>query len=428
MEEKRKQKEKKVITLDNIEVVRGAVGFNRGVHRWEFIWKHDPYWSGKGDAVGICTRDSGTLGPQAFPCIGEDQYSWGIHCDGSVVHKGDVIGAVSELEKKHILKSSSSKEKKDINVVWCKDCVVTCVLDCEQHTFSIEINGKLVKDAVVKNLPSGVKFFPLISTCPAPAEEEDENDDEEMDNNDAEILELKEKKTDSSFPLISIVREKKREKDVSKEEEKEEEEIVEKKPLTPPKEIFGWQWKRTDKTRWTFFEEEVEINIEKEYKKHASAWHYVYNWDHKGWSELAEGEKEWRLSINHSNPQQGNVYKSGHGFYYLIRRLNSGYEPSRDGEARWMYESERGWEVYNQTKSDEIEDAWQNEKKSVTIVENERTVHVDLKHLQQFQEGADNSKAERVRRQQLSQGYKSYVASTHSDVLTSVLASWCERD
>ena len=197
LEEKRKQKEKKVITLDNIEVVRGAVGFNRGVHRWEFIWKHDPYWSGKGDAVGICTRDSGTLGPQAFPCIGEDQYSWGIHCDGSVVHKGDVISAVSELEKKHVLKSSSSKEKKDINVVWCKDCVVTCVLDCEQHTFSIEINRKLVKDAVVKNLPSGVKFFPLISTCPAPAEEEDENDDEEMDNNDAEILELKEKKTES---------------------------------------------------------------------------------------------------------------------------------------------------------------------------------------------------------------------------------------
>ena len=52
---KRKKEEKKPVVLDNIEVVRGAVGFDRGVHRWEFMWKHDPYWNGKGDAVGICT-------------------------------------------------------------------------------------------------------------------------------------------------------------------------------------------------------------------------------------------------------------------------------------------------------------------------------------------------------------------------------------
>ena len=129
-----------------------------------------------------------------------------------------------------------------------------------------------------------------------------------------------------------------------------------------------------------------------------------YNWDHKGWSELPEGEKEWRLSINHSNPQQGNVYKGGQAFYYSIRRLSSGYEPSREGEARWMYESDKGWEVYDQAHSDEIEDAWQNKKKSVTIITESRTVHVDLKHLQQFQDGADNTKAERVRRQQLSKG------------------------
>ena len=137
------------------------------------------------------------------------------------MHKASVVGTISE--RNHVLKdaSSSFKEKKDVNVVWCKDCVVTCVLDCDQHTFSIEVDGKLVKDAVVKNLPSGVKFFPLISTCPAPEEEEDENDD--MDDNDAEILELK-KKTKASFPLISIVREKKEEvetKEVSKEEEEE---------------------------------------------------------------------------------------------------------------------------------------------------------------------------------------------------------------
>ena len=178
------------------------------------------------------------------------------------MHKASVVGTISE--RNHILKdaSSSSKEKKDTNVVWCKDCVVTCVLDCDQHTFSIEVDGKLVKDAVVKNLPSGVKFFPLISTCPAPEEEEDENDD--MDDTDAEILELK-KKTKASFPLISIVREKKKEVVETKEVSKEEEEEIEKKPATPPKEVFGWQWKRTDKTRWHFFEEEVEKDIENEY-------------------------------------------------------------------------------------------------------------------------------------------------------------------
>ncbi len=69
-----------------------------------------------------------------------------------------------------------------------------------------------------------------------------------------------------------------------------------------------------------------------------------------------------------------------------------------------MYESDKGWEVYDQAHSDEIEDAWQNKKKSVTIMTESRTVHVDLKHLQQFQDGADNTKAERVRRQQLSKG------------------------
>ena len=162
------------------------------------------------------------------------------------------------------------------------------------------------------------------------------------------------KKTKSSFPLISIVREKKKEVVETKEVSKEEEEEIEKKPATPPKEVFGWQWKRTDKTRWHFFEEEVEKDIENEYKKHASGWHYKYNWPHKGWSELPEDEKDWRLSINHSNPQQGNVYKTGHAFYYMIRRLNSGYEPSREGEARWMYESDKGWEVYDQAHSDEI--------------------------------------------------------------------------
>ena len=136
------------------------------------------------------------------------------------MHKASVVGTISE--RNHVLKdTSSSKEKKDTNGVWCKDCVVSCILDCDQHTFSIEVDGKLVKDAVVKNLPSGVKFFPLISTCPAPEEEEDENDD--MDDNDAEILELK-KKTKASFPLISIVREKKEvveTKEVSKKEEEE---------------------------------------------------------------------------------------------------------------------------------------------------------------------------------------------------------------
>ena len=117
----------------------------------------------------------------------------------------------------------------------------------------------------------------------------------------------------------------------------------------------------------------------------------------------SEDEKDWRLSINHSNPQQGNVYKTGHAFYYMIRRLNSGYEPSREGEARWMYESDKGWEVYDQAHSDEIEDAWQSKKKSVTIITS-REQYMWLKHLQQFQDGADNTKAERVRRQQLSKG------------------------
>ena len=72
-------------------------------------------------------------------------------------------------------------------------------------------------------------------------------------------------------------------------------------------------------------------DIENEYKKHASGWHYKYNWPHKGWSELPEGEKEWRLSINHSNPQQGNVQEWS-SILLLIRRLSSGYEPI-EGEA-----------------------------------------------------------------------------------------------
>ena len=50
------------------------------------------------------------------------------------MHKASVVGTISE--RNHILKdaSSSSKEKKDTNVVWCKDCL-TCVLDYDQHIF-----------------------------------------------------------------------------------------------------------------------------------------------------------------------------------------------------------------------------------------------------------------------------------------------------
>jgi len=385
------------------------------------MWKHDPYWNGKGDAVGLCTSDSGTLGPQSLPCLGEDQYSWGIHCDGSVVHKGDVVSLISD--RKHTLPlssipPSSSKEEKeeekveDVKAVWRKNCVVTCILDCEKHTFSIEVNGEAVKNATIKDLPSGVKFFPVISTCPSPEEDEDD-EDHDKDDVDMELHEElhKNKQKVKSSPLISIVREvlaAKKDDETTTTEVKEEEEVVveeeTKKPVIPPKEIFGWQWKRTDKTIWNFFDEDVELNIEKEYKSKSTGWHYVYNWDHKGWSELPEGEQGWRLSINVANPMQCNVYKNGHGFYYLMRRLSSGYEPSREGDARWMYESEKGWQVYDQAHSDEIEEAWQTKRNNVTIISESRTVHVDLKHLQQFGDGADNSKAERVRRQQLSEG------------------------
>ena len=122
--------------------------------------------------------------------------------------------------------------------------------------------------------------------------------------------------------------------------------------------IVGWQWKRTDKNNWVYFEEEPEKEIETIFNSKKTSWTYKYNWAAKGFEQIPDGEKNWRLSVCHTNPKSGNVYKPG-AFYYVIRRIDSGPPPSRDGDGRWMFEGADGWAVYEQARSDEIEEAHQ---------------------------------------------------------------------